>query len=327
MPPGPRLELGRSDVQVETVAGAPEPGDADGLGRYARFDGPMGIALDAGGNVYVADSRNHRIRMVLPDGSVDTLAGSSEGYTDGPAEDARFRFPSGVAVDSDGVVYVADTGNHCIRKVFQGKVRTLAGGSRGFAAGNGTEARFDTPTDVALLQGSPPVLLVADYGNRRIRKVTLDGAADSGVPCPGPPLRVTGGLTWEAALPDAGMLFGPASPPAAIATAVEGIRLRHPSISVLVSAGEARPVRLVADAEQGAVLLVRDETAQVLAGGCQEPGNMLAWKDFSGERARFGRIGGMAMDPLGRVYVADTDANSIRRLYVPELMHRKDGSR
>jgi len=262
--------------------------------------------------------------MILPDGRVDTLAGSSEGYADGFADDARFRFPSGVAVDNSGCVYVADTGNHCIRKVFDGKVSTLAGGSRGFAAGKGTAARFDTPTDVALLHGPPPVLLVADYGNRRIRRVTLDGVADSGEPCPGPPFRVTVSRTWEAALPDVGMLFGPASPPAAIATAVEGIRLRHPSISLIVDTGETRPVRLLADAEQGAVFLVRDGTAEVLAGGCQEPGNMLAWKDFSGERARFGRIGGMAMDRLGRVYVADTDANTIRRLRVPELLHRKD---
>jgi sugar lactone lactonase YvrE len=104
--------------QVTTLAGAPEPGYVDGQGAQARFSFPAGVAVDAEGNLYVADTANHRIRMITPDGAVTTLAGSGEpGYADGPAGEAQFRAPEGVAVDADGNLIVADTGNHRIRKI------------------------------------------------------------------------------------------------------------------------------------------------------------------------------------------------------------------
>ena len=104
--------------QVTTLAGAPEPGYADGQGAQARFNFPSGIAIDANRNLYVADTANHRIRKIAPDGTVTTLAGSGQpGNADGPAGEAQFRAPEGVAVDADGNVTVADTGNHRIRKV------------------------------------------------------------------------------------------------------------------------------------------------------------------------------------------------------------------
>ena len=89
---------------------------------------PYGVAVDGAGNVYVADTVNHRIRKITTSGVVSTLAGSSSGYTDGTGTSAKFSYPSGVAVDGAGNVYVADTYNHRIRKITaSGVVSTLAG--------------------------------------------------------------------------------------------------------------------------------------------------------------------------------------------------------
>ena len=108
---------GTARPRVTTLAGS-STGYADGAGSAAQFNGPLDVAVDAQGNLYVADSANHRIREITPGGTVTTLAGSgTPGNADGPATEARFRAPEGVAVDSAGNVYVADTGNHRIRKI------------------------------------------------------------------------------------------------------------------------------------------------------------------------------------------------------------------
>jgi sugar lactone lactonase YvrE len=102
------------DGTVTTLAGGPEDGYADGSGKEARFKGAMGLAVDAKGNVFVADSGNRRIRKITPDGRVSTFAGSGKrGGDDGPAGKATFADPAGVAVGRDGTVYVLDyVGDH-----------------------------------------------------------------------------------------------------------------------------------------------------------------------------------------------------------------------
>ena len=106
------------DGMVSTLAGGLEPGFADGSPLEARFNGPVGVTVDAGGRVIVADTYNDRIRAINPDGNVVTLAGSGQkGFADGAALDAQFDTPCGVAVDAARNVYVADTGNGVVRIV------------------------------------------------------------------------------------------------------------------------------------------------------------------------------------------------------------------
>ena len=165
-----------SEPMVSTLAGNGNRGFADGLGAAASFNMPQGAAVDASGNVYVVDTLNHRIRKVTPGGVVTTFAGTGgEGAVDGPALNASFRYPSGVAVDSSGNVYVADAGTNLIRKVTPGgMVSTLAGsGTAMFADGTGAAASFNYPTGIAVDLGGN--LYVADARNNLIRKVTRDG--------------------------------------------------------------------------------------------------------------------------------------------------------
>lgn len=114
---------------VTTLAGtAGKRGAANGTGAAARFNHPMGVAIDSARNIYVADSGNNTIRKITPTGAVTTLAGAAglEGDSDGTGADARFFQPNGVATDSAGNIYVADTCNHSIRKITPaGVVTTL----------------------------------------------------------------------------------------------------------------------------------------------------------------------------------------------------------
>lgn len=168
---------------VSTLAGrAGIPASEDGTGSAARFNLPNSVAVDSGGNVYVADTYNATIRKITPGGVVSTLAGypGSSGGLDGTGSAARFNAPIGVAVDSGGNVYVADTSNHTIRKITPAAVvSTLAGraGSWGSADGVGKEARFNGPQGVAV-DGEGNVY-VADSANDTVRKITPAGAVST----------------------------------------------------------------------------------------------------------------------------------------------------
>ena len=187
---------------VSTFAGlAGSRGSADGAGNIARFAGPSGVAVDSAGNVYVADRENHTIRKITPSGVVSTLAGlaGSFGSNDGTGSAARFSFPTGVAVDSAGNVYVADYGNDTIRKITPSAVvSTLAGlaGNPGSVDGTGSAARFFQPCGVAV--DSAGNVYVADTFNSTIRKITpagvvstLAGLAGS-LAAPMAPIRASG---------------------------------------------------------------------------------------------------------------------------------------
>ena len=117
---------GREDADVETIAGALEPGFVDGAGHAARFDGPTGILIDRDGSLLVADTRNHRIRRVFPSGATVTFAGESPGFRDGPISQALFNAPSGLRRSADGSIMLLDAGNSRIRRISGDSVTTSA---------------------------------------------------------------------------------------------------------------------------------------------------------------------------------------------------------
>jgi len=162
-----------------TLAGlAGNPGNADGTGTNAQFNGPAGVAVDSANNVYVADTWNHTIRKITPGGISSTLAGMAGtfGSFDGTNAGARFNCPTGVAVDASGNIYVTDYNNDTIRKVTSaGVVTTLAGwaGMWGSADGSNSSALFFGPAGISV-DGSGN-LYVVDSGNSTLRKVTPSG--------------------------------------------------------------------------------------------------------------------------------------------------------
>ena len=170
------LTIHAQPLTFTTFAGpAGGAGSDDGTGSVAHFNRPAGVATDSGGNVYVADTDNHTIRKITASGVVRTLAGLAgvSGSADGAGSAARFNSPGGVAADSAGNIYVADSGNKTIRKITAaGVVSTLAGSAlnAGIADGTGGAARFDNPLGVAT--DSAGNVYVADANNDTIRKIT-----------------------------------------------------------------------------------------------------------------------------------------------------------
>jgi sugar lactone lactonase YvrE len=272
---------------VTTLAGGGN-GSSDGVGTEAQFNQPWGLALDASGNLYVADSNNNSIRVVSPAGSVTTLAGGSYGSADGTGLAAKFEVPKGVAVDGSGNVYVADTYNNTIRMITPaGVVTTLAGspGQAGTADGTGSAARFNDPAGVAI--GPAGVLYVADSNNRTVREVTTGGVVTTLAGDPG-----VGGYA-DGMAEDA--LFGNFG-----ALTVDGAG------NVYVADTSNNKIRMVTPA--GVVT--------TLAGGTSQNGNGIGNADGTGSSAHFNNPAGITIDGTGTLWVADSGNNTIRKVTV-----------
>jgi sugar lactone lactonase YvrE len=177
-----------SNWVVTTIAGFPSlggPGGTnDGTNADARFDKPNGVAVDRAGNLFVVDHYNQTIRKITPSGTnwiVTTIAGSPQqmGYADGTNSDARFWTPTGIAIDGQGNLFVADTFTFTIRKIASSGtnwvVTTIAGSAYnfGFADGTNQDAQFDFP--FGLCVDASNNVYVADNGNHAIRKITPVG--------------------------------------------------------------------------------------------------------------------------------------------------------
>ncbi|HYF36986.1 MAG TPA: putative Ig domain-containing protein, partial [Prosthecobacter sp.] len=271
--------------QISDFAGSPLVDDfADGKGANARFNGPHGLARDKAGYLYVADTANHVIRKISPTGDVTTIGGTAGfcGSTDGSVAVALFHSPQGVAVDAEGTVYVADTGNSVIRKIgLDGKISTLAGsaGFPGSVNGTGAAARFMCP--VGIVVDAAGNLLVSDKEDHTIRKVTPAGVATLFAGKAGTPGTANGGAT--------------------------SARFNSPKGLAIDSKG----VLFVADAGNHAVRAVSKTGAvTTFAGAAGVAGSA----DGLSANARFHGPSGIAVDAAGVVFVADTLNCTLRRI-------------
>lgn len=165
---------------VTTIAGTGTAGYADGPAAAAQFNQPLDIVADAAGNLFVADNLNHRIRKISVDGQVTTIAGNgTAGFANGTGTAAQFRNPSGLEIDKDGNLLIADRLNHRVRKVTQaGVTTTLAGdGTSGYLDGDAAAARFADPYGItADASGN---IFIADLNNHKVRKISTEGKVTS----------------------------------------------------------------------------------------------------------------------------------------------------
>lgn len=336
-------------MSVSTVAGtAGQAGSTNATGAAARFHFPLGAAVDTAGNIYLADESNHLIRKVTSAGVVTTLAGTAgqSGSTDGTGTAARFNSPSGLAVDTAGNVYVADTLNHTIRKITPaGEVTTIAGtaGAAGSANGTGDAARFNVPQGVAL-NPAGTTLFIADTGNHTIRRLvvatnavtTLAGTAGAAGSADGAgaaarfnsPTGIAADAQNRTWVTDSGNNTIRAISAAGTVTTLAGLtgtqgaadgtgaaaRFNEPSaIAYHTSPGVAD--LYVLDTDNHTVRKIATATGAVttMAGLAGTPGST----DGDGSTARFRFPAGITVTSAGSAYIADTANNTLRLGLLP----------
>ena len=263
------------------------PADASPATR-TRLYGPRAVAVDGSGNVYIADPGSHRVRKVDPAGTITTFAGSRvDGYggDGGPASQARLSWPVGVATDSRGNVYIADWGNHRLRRVDPaGTITTVAGtGERGYGGDGGpaSQARLSSPGGVAT--DSRGSIYIADWGNNRVRKVDPAGTITTFAGSRVDGYGGDGGPASQARL----------SRPGGVATDSRG--------NVYIADGGNHRVRKVDPA--GTITTVAG-TGERGYGGDGGPAS----------QARLSSPGGVATDSRGNVYIADGGNHRVRKV-------------
>jgi sugar lactone lactonase YvrE len=308
-----------------TLAGlAGSAGSTDATGSAARFDSSRGVAVDASGNIFVADTRNSTIRKITSAGVVTTLAGlaTSSGSTDGTGSAARFYYPTSVAVDTAGNIFVADELNYTIRKITSaGVVTTFAGtaGSGGSTDGTGSAARFQLPNGVSV--DSAGNVFVADSYNHTIRKITsagvvttLAGSAGNSGSTDGTGSAARFNQPMSVAVDTAGNVFvadmlnhkiRKVTSAGVVTTLATGTSLSFPHGVAVDTAGNV----FVADTFNHTINKITSAgVVTTLAGRADSAGST----DGIGSAARFDEPYGVAVDSAGNVFVADTDNHTIR---------------
>ncbi len=177
-PNNSRIRMISANGTITTVAGNGQFGFSGdgGPATSAQLYSPTGVAVDASGNLYIADTNNQRIRKVSTNGTITTVAGTGQSGSagdGGPATSALFRSPQGVAIDAAGNLYIADANNARVRKVSSGIITTVAGGGNGADGGPATSAQLGKPQGVAV--DAAGNLYIADSSDDRIRKVSMAG--------------------------------------------------------------------------------------------------------------------------------------------------------
>lgn len=319
---------------VATWAGTPgHSASVDGDRLAARFEDPYAVAQDAAGNAYLADAADHSIRKVDLQGRSTLLAGGAGryGFVDGIGAEARFRKPAGLAVAPDGSVWVADSGNHAIRRIApDGRVTTVAGnGERGTRDGSGSAAQFNEPMGVAL--AADGTAWVADFGSHTVRRITPSGAVTTVVGSAGQGGFVDGAgasarlrSPVDVAVDGEGTLF-------ILDRSNHALRTLSPAGQVGTLAGNGTagqadgvgrgaafrfPTGLAPDGQGGAWVadtdnqalrhVARDGTVSTVLGG--QPGRA----DGVGTAARFFNPKDVALGPDNRLLVADRGNRSLR---------------
>ena len=263
-----------------TIAGGSGSGSADGTGSAAQFWKPSNVAVDGAGSVYVSDRGNSTIRRLTPIGTnwaVSTIAGlaGSIGNADGTNGQARFSNPSGVAVDTNGIVYVADWQNHTIRKLTPTGtnwiVTTIAGraGFQGELDGTNGNARFNMPQGPAV--DAAGRVYVADFGGNRVRMITPSGT------------------NWVV------RTIASLNQPSGVAV--------DSANNLFVTEQAAHVIRKISPIGASWVITT-------IAGMAGVPGSA----DGTNGAAQFNYPGGLAADTVGNVFVADFNNDTIRKV-------------
>ena len=280
----------QGDGRLVFPIGTGQGGSQDGSFTSASFNYPGGLAFGPNGKIYVADMGAQKIRVIDPIGfTVTTLAGSGvAGYLDGAAGTARFSQPTGIAVDANGVVYVADHVNNMIRKIAtNGTVSLVAGQTRaGAANGAGTAATFNGPAGIAV--GPAGELYVADYYNNLIRKIVSGNVS-----------TLAGGNSQP--VDGTGSAAGFRSP--------RGIATDAAGNVYVVENGDGSNVSTVR-------MITPAGVVTTLAGDVSRPGHtgLIGFADGYGDQTRLNSPAGITIDPVGNIFVADRFNQAIRKL-------------
>ncbi len=282
-------------------------GDAGAASR-AQLNSPLGMAMDASGNLYFADTANHRIRRISPGGTITTVAGNAlPGFSGdgGPATLAELDTPTGVAVDAGGNLYIADSANNRVRRVgTDGTVSTIVGNGNAALFGDGgpaLAAALNGPQGVAV-DGSGN-LYIADTLNHSVRRVDTSGQISTAVPSLVAPRAV--------AVTPSGVLY----------VADAGIRMvSKGSSGILAGSDSTTPQGVTVDAAGNVYYTAGNQVRRVSATGTVSVVAGTGACCYAGDggaasAALLNQPSGVAVDAAGNVYIADTGNNAIRAAY------------